>query len=117
MMMSKRLPSDKAESTLRAMLENAGLKPDALELDKAWDVFIEFCNMPIESKTDGIVALWGPRYKSTADAINEGEKIGFSYSLMRQFDDESDEYQNLILECRYRLDDKLENIDEDNTDW
>jgi len=113
----KVLTIGKAESTFRAMLEKAGLTLVALHLEKALDVFVDFCNLPFETKTDGIIVQWGPLYEWRGEPPYQGDKIGFYYSVLRQFYDGGKEIEQLTLEWHYRLEDTLDTVEMDNTDW
>ena len=111
------LTIDNTESTLRSMLIEAGLSLDALDLEKAWDVFAAFCEMPIKTKSDGILVQWGTVYEWLKNPITRGNKIGFYFSVLRQFDDDAEEFEQLTLKWNYRLNGILPYVNIGNSDW
>lgn len=111
------LTIDNTESTLRQMLTEAGLSLDALQLEAAWDVFAAFCQLPIKTKSDGILVQWGPVHERLADPLTRGKKIGFDFSVLRQFDNDAEEFEQLTLKWCYRLTGILPYINIGDSDW
>jgi hypothetical protein len=111
-----------AENTLKQMLTDAGLDLALLPLDKAWDVFIAFCQIPIDTRSDGVIVQWGP-HKIVARELKvspyfEYEHVGFYFSVLRQFDDVDDtEYEQLEIKWVFPRDAELDAIKLGNSDW
>jgi hypothetical protein len=111
------LTIDNAESTLRQMLTEAGLSLSAFQLEAAWDVFAAFCQLPIEAESDGILVQWGSVHESLVDTLRRGNKIGFYFSVLRQFEAGEYELKRLTLEWHYPLNGILPYINNGNSGW
>ena len=114
--MSQQILTNKnAQDKLREMIRDAGQSPDSLNLGISWDVFIEFCNIPIDTESDGVIVQWGPEYNYTHS--REREHVGFYYSVLRQFDDDNMEFEQLELCWYFARDEALDQFELANSGW
>lgn len=104
-----------AYTTLANLLTQAGLSPHALDLERAWEVFINFCQIPIiDVRSDGVIVQWGHTHPS--DPLYGGVN-GFYYSVLRQYDDDYDEFDQITLEWVYPICDRTKDIPNGNSWW
>lgn len=103
------------EQALINMVAANGQPLDKLELEKTWDTFTKFCELPVETLTDAVLIQWG------IQAYYEGELGNFKItheeyylSFLRQVENDFMEYEQ--IECRfdYAIDDELRKLDTAN---
>ena len=90
-----------ARDYLREMLVDTGLIVAKLDLATAWNVFVDYCSIPIEDTArDGVIVQWGPdlRYKREVGGLVHA---GFYYAVIRQCDaDVAEDYEQVALSWR-----------------